>query len=265
MLLKLLSVGLLGLVMLSVQIAHAELIPSEQTGLKYVLNENQKTDGDCAPVVLEGQCTTIKFIYPEFQGDKNQDSVAAINKSLLDRLRQMSDERPLPASLEMLMHQFIQDYRQSKQDYPQQPGWASETVVKVIQNSDRILSLEISGYRNTGGAHPNASTQYQNYNPKTGQEIRLSNLFKKGYRPLLNKIAEKRFRDVRSISPDASLDELGYWFDNNQFQVNDNFAIGEQGLIFIFNPYEIAPYALGPTQFEIPYRDLSSILRTNVR
>jgi hypothetical protein len=42
--------------------------------------------------------------------------------------------------------------------------------------------------------------------------------------------------------------------------LNDNFAVAKRGIIFYFNSYEIAPYAMGPTELLIPYAKLSGII-----
>ena len=42
---------------------------------------------------------------------------------------------------------------------------------------------------------------------------------------------------------------------------NNNFAITRDGLIYYFNPYEIAPYVAGIIQVRVPYEELRLILR----
>ncbi|NJK82479.1 MAG: DUF3298 domain-containing protein [Saprospiraceae bacterium] len=45
--------------------------------------------------------------------------------------------------------------------------------------------------------------------------------------------------------------------------MNDNFALTSEGVAFMFNPYEIAPYAMGQQQFTIPYTALQAIAKPN--
>lgn len=45
--------------------------------------------------------------------------------------------------------------------------------------------------------------------------------------------------------------------------MNDNFALTKEGIKFIFNPYEIAPYAMGQQEFTIPYSALQAIAKPN--
>ena len=40
----------------------------------------------------------------------------------------------------------------------------------------------------------------------------------------------------------------------------ENFILGDETITFVYNPYEIAPYALGSTELTLPYSQLSKIL-----
>ena len=41
----------------------------------------------------------------------------------------------------------------------------------------------------------------------------------------------------------------------------ERLAIAEDGLIFHYNAYEVAPYALGSTQILLPWETIASLLR----
>ena len=42
---------------------------------------------------------------------------------------------------------------------------------------------------------------------------------------------------------------------------SDNFKVTEDGITFIYNPYEIAAYAAGTIRITIPWDELQDILR----
>ena len=31
-------------------------------------------------------------------------------------------------------------------------------------------------------------------------------------------------------------------------------------MVFAFNPYEVAPYVMGPTEFTVPYEDIGDVI-----
>ena len=76
----------------------------------------------------------------------------------------------------------------------------------------------------------------------------------------LNVIGELYFRKMFDLSPNEDLGDAGFWFDNNQFSVNENFSFSNSVVTFHYNTYEIAPYANGPTDLEIPIREVKHLL-----
>jgi hypothetical protein len=44
---------------------------------------------------------------------------------------------------------------------------------------------------------------------------------------------------------------------------NGNFYITHESINYVFNPYDIAPYAVGQTEIDILFADLKEILKPN--
>ena len=42
---------------------------------------------------------------------------------------------------------------------------------------------------------------------------------------------------------------------------NDNFRLDAKGMTYAYNPYEIAPYAMGVIEFFVPYEEVRHLLR----
>jgi len=76
----------------------------------------------------------------------------------------------------------------------------------------------------------------------------------------LTKIGEVEFRKVKELAAEADLGESGFWFENNEFYLNDNFLITDSSLVFYYNNYEITAYAFGPTELIIPMSKIASLL-----
>jgi len=55
--------------------------------------------------------------------------------------------------------------------------------------------------------------------------------------------------------------EAGFYFEQDIFTLTDNFAITKEGLKFVYNPYEVAPYAFGQQEIIIPYTSLKEVIR----
>ncbi|MEB0249576.1 RsiV family protein, partial [Mucilaginibacter sp. 5B2] len=52
-----------------------------------------------------------------------------------------------------------------------------------------------------------------------------------------------------------------YFFDKNIFKLNENYSITPIALRFMYNQYEIKPYASGQTELLIPYSEISKLMR----
>lgn len=236
------------------------VLPEQGYTIPFTVNELVKTEGRCAQFP-KTPCTQIKISYPRFRAPTPSAAIDTINAEVKQVLLQsVSNEQP-PKSIEAAMVKFLQDYQSAIREFPQQSIWTDEKTVEVIQNRPNLLSLKYSHYWYTGGAHPNSSRTYWHFNPTTGKPIQLSDLFVEGYAPKLNAIAEKHFRQSKKLSADASLNQAGFWFENDKFQINTNFAMTSKGLIFFFNTYEIGPYVIGPTELQIPYTELKGLIK----
>lgn len=254
------GLGVTSLLNLSPSVATTAL-PHQGDTLPFAVSKSVKTDGRCAHLP-KAPCTQITVTYPQFQSNApSSTAIDAINNHIQQLLLQKASNDKPPQNLESAMSQFIQDYHAAIKEFPRQGVWADEKQIEVKTNRPDLLSLQFYHYFYTGGAHPNSSRTYWNFNPKTGKLIQLSDVLVKGYAPKLNAIAEKHFRAMKNLSPTTPLSKAGYWFENDTFKVNDNFLIAPEGLVFFFNTYEIGPYVVGPTEISIPYTELNELIK----
>ena len=185
----------------------------------------------------------------------------SLEAAVRTRLVGAGGEGPPYASFQALADSFIGDYRSLQRAFPDyRTPWHLERRAVALRDTAGYVSIAISENAYAGGAHPNTSTLYVTLDVTTGRSVSLDALLAPGGRDTLTAIGERLFRLKRHLSPGARLDSAGFWFEDNTFRLNENFALGTAGLIFTFNQYEIAPYATGPTEIVLPYRDLQGIL-----
>jgi len=150
------------------------------------------------------------------------------------------------------------DFQKTNKDRIQ--TWFLDIRTEVVRQQPGYLTM-ISKYANyQGGAHPNYVHVYLNYDPVKHQEIILDSLLLPGSKTKLNAIAEQIFRKNEKLSPTESLKDK-YFFENDTFKLNENFTITDQGLKFLYNPYEIKAYVYGITELTIPFSQLKAIAR----
>jgi hypothetical protein len=158
---------------------------------------------------------------------------------------------------------FVQDYFERDDD--SRMPWSLDAGASVVRNRAPVLSLDVGSESYAGGAHANASRFYLNLDFATAKPLALSDVLVEGALPRLTQIAERYFRKERELAPDADLKEAGFWWEDGRFHLNGNFAIGEKSLLFFYNQYEIASYVDGPTEIEIPFEEITALLRPKFR
>lgn len=164
--------------------------------------------------------------------------------------------------IESFINEFKIAYSEYTNDMPNWI-WEEEYSTKVLYNDNNILSFQFFVFGYTGGAHPYSYMDFLNFDIVTGDKIELDDIFIDSYKNKLDSIGEILFREHYGISTDESLLEYGYEFDNNKFTLNKNFSINENGLYFYYNQYEIACYAAGTSEVEIPYIYLKDLLKSD--
>lgn len=174
-------------------------------------------------------------------------------------------------SPDALADDFIAQYERFRRDDPGSPGgWFVERTVEIVHRDDHVVSFRDVESSFTGGAHPNRTETWRTLYLTTGQPLTLDDLLLTGGHEELRRIAETRFRQVRGLEPDEDLREAGFWFgahgssgDEGEitFELSHDFAVTGDGLRFHYNPYQIAPYSVGPTTVDIPRSQLDDVVQ----
>jgi hypothetical protein len=137
-----------------------------------------------------------------------------------------------------------------------------------LLSDKKIYVYGIERYVNMGGAHGLETRNYFNFDLKTGDLIKEKDLFKANYEFELAELIKKRiveeskeYKDQKNSEPIIDLEDTDYWTDS--IKGNGNFYITDEGINYVFNPYEIAPYYMGQTEVSLPFSRLKNILKPN--
>ena len=109
-----------------------------------------------------------------------------------------------------------------------------------------------------GGAHGNDWLEILNFESQTGKKISWEDLINDKNKFM--QIAEKVFREENELANDADLNEEGYFFENNRYNLPENIGFSSEGILFLYNSYEIAPYFMGRTEYTISWDQLAGLL-----
>lgn len=124
------------------------------------------------------------------------------------------------------------------------------------KESTKIKSYILKIATFTGGAHGNLEISSFNYDKETGQRISLNNIFRRAPAVYLQKLSElgrvfleEKYAGVaffEGLAPEPYNWATWYVIDDH--------------LVFIFKPYQVAPWAYGTPEFKIHKNEISEFL-----
>ncbi|MDW5289107.1 DUF3298 and DUF4163 domain-containing protein [Formosa sp. PL04] len=193
---------------------------------------------------------------PKAEGES--DIAKQINVTLEQRIAaalQFNQEDNTINALEDNINNFNSEYTDFKSQFPESAQeWEAQIDGEVMFQSPEIISISLTCYTNTGGAHGILVISFLNFDAQTGALIDNSQLFKNITE--FTQVATPYFNDEIAEKKDMYLDP-------EKFVLPQNIGYSADGLILLYNTYEIAPYAAGITEFVIPFSVVNSYLKFN--
>lgn len=199
----------------------------------------------------------IEINIPIAEGDS--ELAKAINSKIENHIANMLNFAEEPSESILLkdaIKNFDDNYKSFKNDFAESALiWEATFDGEITYNSEHVISIAISSYSNTGGAHGNTNVTFYNFDKTTSKLMDINSIITD--KEALKTLAKQYFQD--NINKDGEFSYEDYFFGEG-FQLPANIGFNDEGLILFYNPYEIAPYAMGITEFSIPYEKLDTAL-----
>jgi hypothetical protein len=207
-------------------------------------------------------CAEFVVEYPEFEEGPDEVVLARLNQAVTELATSPSFDDHRAASISGTGKRFLQLYNASKQQMPGYDGrWRDQRKVSVIYQDDAVISFRLDEELYTGGAHGLSTSLLVSYGLEHGDRLSMADLFLEQRAARLNELGEQRLRQEREIAPGRSLSDAGFDFQGDRFRLSSNFAVADQAVLFHYNAYDIAPYALGPTTLVLKAAEIRDCLR----
>jgi hypothetical protein len=115
----------------------------------------------------------------------------------------------------------------------------------IEKNSKGVVSILMNYFDYMGGAHGSYYCQPYNYNTVTGEEINFGDFFVEGYdynQAIIDEVKNQinESRELNEVYFEEGLSDYILYYQDN-------------GIVVLYNPYVIAPYAAGQPTFFIPF------------
>lgn len=186
--------------------------------------------------------------YPSFTTTCSQEAAQAINLHYADLANSM--ERHVQNVLYPLA---AESARYITKNDPPFHSYEFDMSYKITYNSDCITSLYLEQYSFMGGAHGATVRTSDTWDFSTGRQMQLGDFYS-GVTDYEEGIRQWITYQISQILVNAP----STFFEDYVQRVHDSFKpesyyLSQDGLVFYFQQYDIAPYATGLPEFTLPY------------
>lgn len=207
---------------------------------------------------IDESCAKVNFTWPEFEEGKTGNR---LNQEIQDQLLTYFYSDSVGITLEQQTEIYLNSFKETTADFPDMSGgWEMEINAEVSFDSLNTLTAFFAEYNYSGGAHPNSSNYFMNFDRSTGEFLSIDRLILD--QPSLLALAEKAFREFHEVDEDITLEESGLFFlPETGFFLPNSMGFSGDKFRLIYIPYEIGPYAMGYTELEFSLVELKGIVR----
>lgn len=202
----------------------------------------------------------IALNYPKAEGAETVSNRinATLEAHIMNQIN-LSETTPKNHNLNEAVSQFDDAYNKFVTDFPDtSQKWEALIDGEVTYRSAEIISIVLSCYLDTGGAHGNTNVKFFNFDPQTGEQLKLGDLISN------NEELTILIKKYLNTEIDANVNEpMENVFFGENFKMPESIGYSDDGLIILYNPYEIATYAQGIIEFSIPFEEVDPFL--NIR
>lgn len=235
-----------------------------------ILAEDKDNRNNCINIKQESIIENDEFFksdikYPTLQIDKiceeknrpKEEIINKINTNIHNYI--VNFEKSIKEEAQQYKEDYKKIYSKSNNAYVKYQ-YEAYSNYEVAYNKNNIISIPITTYEFTGGAHGMTYLKSYNYNLIDSKELTLSDIFRDGvdYKKIVNSFIKKEIDKNQ-----------GDYFDNiiGEFKgisENQEFYIEEDGVVIYFPLYEIAPYSTGIPKFKLDNKDFSMYYKENI-
>jgi len=133
---------------------------------------------------------------------------------------------------------------------------------RMPDSKDGVTAYRASVRIYQGGAHGEYAEVCVNLDSRTGRELLSSDVFKEDKTERVKELMERQLMDDNGVETSEQLrDSTGITMLGEVYVSDSNFLLLKDGVRFIFNPYDIAPWSTGLVEVKLTYRQLEGCLK----
>ncbi|MDV7137850.1 DUF4163 domain-containing protein [Maribacter sp. TH_r10] len=210
------------------------------------------------------ECPKINIEIPKpLEESKLSETInTALNEELISLL--VYDDEIEATTVSEAIRSFKNGYNELQKLYPDETTrWEAKITGTVSYEDKNMLTIALNSYLFTGGAHGYTTRRFLNFDKRKGEEIESWELFKD--KEHFEHFAETKFRIQEEIPQEGPINSTGFMFEEDRFYLPENIGFTQEGLVLLFNQYEVASYADGAITLVLPFNEVKNYLATKIK
>lgn len=213
--------------------------------------------GNC----VSNDCVDARIIFPQFSGTAAAEEINQKVKELIFNDLLIDSAKVDKMNFRQLADELIRDYDNAKEEFKDATlNFEYSISSEVTFRHPRVWTIYFNIYTYTGGAHPMTYQKFLNVDPESGEKLNLSNFFT--HQDQLKREVEQEIRAKHDIETEQLWSDI---FFTDRFQWPEHMGLSSEGLLLVYNPYEILPYAAGFTEIAIPLQKADDYLAIDLQ
>lgn len=233
-------------------------------------------------------CTaSIQLTYLEAEpGSKHLNAVEKINRYIIDQLLPFSEGADVKSAPRAYVDAMLKDFTTNVKstyyedlDFFEENNSESDEDFELMKETfiaahsyeyeitseahmgfaDSLVCYTLMTYTYLGGAHPMTTARTVTFSLTTGQAVKPSDIFLPGTEDVLIDRLTKRLMEMANVKTIEELHEVGF-LDLADMFVSENMLLEKDRISFHYDPYDIAPYALGAIDIDFTYKELEDLM-----
>ncbi|MGL4797734.1 MAG: DUF3298 domain-containing protein [Paraclostridium sp.] len=212
--------------------------------IPYDIFEKKVKKLDTSPIMAQIDTQTIT---------KNKKYINSIINIPLVMTENKSIERRINNKIKQdIMNSYYSIEEEAKKYYEDSPleeitPYIYNVNFEVKKNGDNMLSIVVTYYQESGGAHGFYENESYNIYMKNGENLELENLFKddKDYKLIIEDNIREQIKEKSKNENNLEI------YDFKGIKKEQKFYIQDDKIVIYFDLYEIAPYVAGIPEFPI--------------
>ncbi|HAN38702.1 MAG TPA: hypothetical protein DCQ29_07340 [Chitinophagaceae bacterium] len=235
-------------------------------------NNNESSDTNNTIATTDSLVFTMDSIYRKGSGGTANEAEASIiypniatKGPLADSIQQylrwaFRGANTARAGLDSFMREYESYANDMKLIGSEPHGWYYHAKANVYNAYKGLFTLSLSLEEYSGGAHGNYVTQIYLFDNK-GKNLTWNDVIVPDGEKRLSPILQTYIAQHLELPPNTKVSDMGLLIIGETIPLSQYFRLSPAGLAVVYNPYEIAAYAVGSINFTIPYSQLKGILK----